>query len=547
MMQNLFRYEEYTAYILALYTVIYISCLVLKRKILCLSLTKLDLAISLYCIYIVVNIGIVEESRIELTTICKWMAVIMIYILMRCFEKKKLILLALVLSGVAESITAICQKLDCLESQHTNFEVTGHLGNPGPLGGYLSVCFIVCFYFLCITWQSKRRWMLIMSIVSCVITMSGIILSDSRAAVLGLLIGGFYLIYTRNIVIIRQHWFKIICVSCFAFILCLALMYQYRPLSANARLLVWRVSTNMLADRPLIGHGIGSFSWKYMLYQASYFEKKKDMSEVMVADNVAYTYNELLHLTVETGIMGLLFACLIMVLIYYENTLDIFQLIIKTGFTIWIIFSTFSYSTEVLPLLFLLPLLLGCLKSKTLFTYTIHSGVKCMIIILCLTICINAIRIGKTYHELSSRIAMLSKEKYENVTELVDAFYPMLKNNIKFNLIYSKWLSKQTMHLQQRLEQMKLIIPTCENYCLLGDYYRKMKRFTEAEKCYMVASNMVPTRMRPNYKLWSLYLQVGNNIKAVAIARYILQQPIKVENSFTINVKSEITRFLSTN
>ena len=94
---------------------------------------------------------------------------------------------------------------------------------------------------------------------------------------------------------------------------------------------------------------------------------------------------------------------------------------------------------------------------------------------------------------------------------------------------------------------MKTAIPTCENYCLLGDYYRELKRFTEAEESYMIASNMVPARLKPNYKLWSLYLQMGNNVKAIAIARHILQQPLKIENSFTINAKSEIKRFLEIN
>lgn len=377
--------------------------------------------------------------------------------------------------------------------------------------------------------------------------MIGVVLSDSRAAVLGLLLGGFYFFFIYNIVIIKRHWFKFVCIGCFIFSVCAILIYQYRPLSANARLLIWRVSTEMLVDKPLIGHGIGSFSWRYMLYQARYFEEKKEISEIMVAENVAYPYNELLHLAIEIGIIGLLFACLIIAVIYYHSSLDIFQLFIKTGFTVWLIFSTFSYSTEILPLLFLLPLLLGCIGSKQLFTYTIHLGVKCVIIVLCLAICVSAVRIGLIYHDFSAKLAMLPTEENKNVVSLIDKYHPMLKNNIKFNIIYSKWLTKQTLHSRQRMDQIEAIIPTCENYCLLGDYYREMKRFAEAEESYIVASNMIPTRLRPNYKLWSLYLQIGSTVKAVTVARHIQQQPLKVENSFTINAKSEVKRYLKNN
>jgi hypothetical protein len=55
---------------------------------------------------------------------------------------------------------------------------------------------------------------------------------------------------------------------------------------------------------------------------------------------------------------------------------------------------------------------------------------------------------------------------------------------------------------------------------------------------------MVPTRLRPQYKLWRLYLEKGDTVKAVWTARQALHQPLKVENSFTINAKSELNDYL---
>lgn len=49
----------------------------------------------------------------------------------------------------------------------------------------------------------------------------------------------------------------------------------------------------------------------------------------------------------------------------------------------------------------------------------------------------------------------------------------------------------------------------------------------------------------PNYKLWCLYLLTGDTIKAVRKAKDIQKQKMKIENSLTFKIKSEIGYFLS--
>ena len=39
-------------------------------------------------------------------------------------------------------------------------------------------------------------------------------------------------------------------------------IYYYKKDSADGRLLIWRVSIDMIADAPLVGHGIGTFENK---------------------------------------------------------------------------------------------------------------------------------------------------------------------------------------------------------------------------------------------------------------------------------------------
>ncbi len=54
---------------------------------------------------------------------------------------------------------------------------------------------------------------------------------------------------------------------------------------------------------------------------------------------------------------------------------------------------------------------------------------------------------------------------------------------------------------------------------------------------------MIPTRLTPHYKLWKLYILQGDTIHAIRKAQYILQQNLKIENSFTLKAKTEIKSF----
>jgi len=55
--------------------------------------------------------------------------------------------------------------------------------------------------------------------------------------------------------------------------------------------------------------------------------------------------------------------------------------------------------------------------------------------------------------------------------------------------------------------------PTCENYCLIGDYLCRKQNNAAAEGYYSRASEMIPTRMTPLYKLWKLYMYENRYVK----------------------------------
>lgn len=84
--------------------------------------------------------------------------------------------------------------------------------------------------------------------------------------------------------------------------------------------------------------------------------------------------------------------------------------------------------------------------------------------------------------------------------------------------------------------------PNCETWCDLGEACESDGDYAQAENYYRTASYMVPTRLRPNYLLWKLYISSGRETEAREMARKILSMPLKVENTFTLRVRDEVLK-----
>jgi len=284
------------------------------------EISSLDIAIGLSVVYVTGSLLIRENEYVDNATLYKWSAVLLGYAWARTFPGKEIILYLLVVSGVEEAVTGILQQGGWIESLHPFFDSTGHLGNPGPLGGYLAVCLTIAMHLLKHALTKKKKKQGIGLLAAIAILSIGIVLSDSRAAWLGIIVGSLFLVPSASLKPLLKIKPIVLCIG--LLLLSGTLLYSYRPLSAHARLLIWKVSTNMVLDRPFTGHGWGSFQHKYMVYQAKYFEEESSDKELLLADNVAHTYNDWLHLTVETGFIGLALALWVLFNLYRKKPAD---------------------------------------------------------------------------------------------------------------------------------------------------------------------------------------------------------------------------------
>ncbi|MDR2292601.1 MAG: O-antigen ligase family protein [Prevotellaceae bacterium] len=371
---GIFRKQEVilcSCFLLSAILLAYIIFLTVTKRRISVSISVLDAGVLLFFVYSVLHLLFVKHFETGETVIYKWFAVLCIYVLCRIVAHKNMLMYAVVLSGFVQSIITVLQKLYIVNSYNIFFDVTGSFNNPGMLGGYVAIAFMVAIFLLTDAIKNKSLPAILFLSLSTLFLFTAVILSDSRAAFVGVLCGISVYFYPKFRSVYNKH--KVIFTTvCFVSAISVGLLlFNYRQGSANSRLLIWRISADMISDKPLFGHGITSFDQKYMHFQAAYFDENPDSKLIPVADNVAYVYNEFIHITIETGIVGLL--CLLIV--FYFAFSGKRQQLQKAALAVLLVFSMFSYPTEIFPLLILFPIIIGSFKTKRLKKIHLHRSI----------------------------------------------------------------------------------------------------------------------------------------------------------------------------
>lgn len=67
-----------------------------------------------------------------------------------------------------------------------------------------------------------------------------------------------------------------------------------------------------------------------------------------------------------------------------------------------------------------------------------------------------------------------------------------------------------------------------------------MKQYKEAEKCLKLASEMIPNRFIPLYRLAKLYEETNQTQKARIIAKQLIGKPIKIMSIEIMTIREEM-------
>lgn len=505
------------------------------------QLNIIDILLLSYTI--IAGFYLVPENGFIFFEVTKWSAFCLCYCIARKISQKQWSLWGIVLLGIIEAIIAICQKLHWIDSVHSTFNATGTFTNPGPLGGFLAITITIAFGFY--LEYKKESWRKLFLLLAIVLLLAVIILTDSRASWLAVLFGTGFLIFLRKKEE-RKSLRSLPKIGLIVFtLLFLIFTYYYKKDSANGRLLIWRVSSEMMVDAPLTGKGIGNFRKEYMHYQARYFRSHPHSPYAMLADNITYPYNEFLLIGVEQGIVGLIFILCIIVCTLKYASYQRYRKIYPSGFAALLVFSFFSYPSNIVLLWLLIPLLLGgiqCQKSKCITISHKFQLVKWFVYICCLT---QLIWGSYLYCELNNNVKKLYSlelQESKKAEIYLEKHQTELQSVPRLLDVYAQYyhLHFPSCVNLSVLKQAALILPSSELYCDLGDSYKKLNHTDEAIACYILASEMIPNRIQPKYKLFCLYRDKGDTIQMKKAAFEALHTKIKVMNTKALHMRGEI-------
>ena len=368
--------------------------------------------------------------------------------------------------------------------------------------------------------------------------------------------------------VFTRRW-KAIIILLFAVILIPLLfskIYEVRKDSANGRLLIWKVTSTIIKDAPIFGHGYDSFSKIYNNYQADYFKKGLGSDyEKILADNVKHAHNEFLQMWSELGTVGLLLLLALFAVIIFSCTKnnrgkaaydenEILHISATAGIISIIIYSLFSFPLHIIAtkmnFIFLLALVSATSDGIPGFRFNLPStALKFVQIVILITVTFIAISYNRTYQafqkwEEANFLAQLNE--LDTPEKIYKDIYPLLKQNGLFLFTYGGLLSRQEKYSVAipLLEKAKKRFSDPNLYLSLGMDYEGVSNYKKAEACYLQASFMIPHKFYPKYLLTKFFIKNLKFEKAKLWADQILNDKAKVNSTAVLEMKDEIAKLV---
>lgn len=312
--------------------------------------------------------------------------------------------------------------------------------------------------------------------------------------------------------------------------------------SNNGRILILKVTSNMIGDNPLFGIGFNNYRSEYNNYQKEYFKTSRSDKEMLLANDHTNANNEWLQFIAEIGLVGFF--------LFLFFLFKIYKILFKTNTVIF----------GVNALLF-------------------HCRNRFLIVVLLLSIFSNPFRIPEILNIIGVLFLFFSivipfdktiefmNPTFSKKTLLVILFvifnpflvqeyylFQWMKHNKKFfngnieNFNYTNiFLDKNESYLYttsnelfykgnyygsiKQLENLKNIKNDSQSEILFGLNYSKLEQHDKAIEYFQSANLMNPKLFRPKHLIMNEYLAKGDTISAVKEAKKIISFPVKIPSN----------------
>lgn len=441
-------------------------------------------------------------------------------------------------------------------SNNWTLPLMGIMKNSGITGIYLAITYPIGYSLLLKTQNHiyKTIYGLILSVI-----IVCLFLTDSRTAILSVSICSLY-IYMQNKNVITNYIRKVSFKKLTIYILlltslCTIFLYyliNHRKGSVDGRILIYKITSKMISEKPLKGFGYNTFYSIYPDYQASYFTLNPNSKYKIFADNTKYGFNEILQIGAEYGIIGIILILSLMINLFtIKNKKNKFMVTsLKYSLLSIFIVSLSSYPFRRLETLLIITTLIGILASfdrRVLFSFDkIQSKLLIISLVFFYFNAINSTINRKKAYTIwqKTKNALISNK--EKMT-IYDSIRDILKHDTLFlydyaTILYNCQKNKESnIYLEKILKHMN----TSYIWILKGNNYKNTNNFQEAIKCYTHASQMVPNRIFPLYQLMLLYKENDKNNKMLETAKLISKFNTKISSYTTQKIKEQANEIIS--
>ena len=505
------------------------------------KLKAIDILCHVYFIYNLLWLLVTSKTK-NIETIYLFFFLAMLYINIRNISSiyYKYILYSFPFIVISHFIYYICWENPYYFLYEHKGVFTGFLHNSGLWGEFVAMTLICNIGLIHLNKKSKKTSTLLI-FVSFIVSFM-LYESDSRASWLSFAIG----ILTFFSPLIIKHLPKSIIIRTGSLLILICLctylisgLYSYKKDSADGRILIWKISLEMVKDKPILGYGFDGFRKNYMNYQAAYLQEKQLPETINnLADDNHHAFNEFLRIIIEQGIIGVIilfiFLTTIGYTIYkYKLYIDTVSRTIISCLTALLFFSFFSYPLSTFHINALIVILLAGLACSSQDTPIWKLQIRSISLIIPYSIIffISSVYLF-SYSKANSDWLNTLKGVYTNDNILEEA-RKKLSGNPYFLSTYGKYLNKKKRYSKavSILSQSIKEYPSYYTVMELGISYKAQKKYTEAMHCFYKAMHMIPHKIKPLYFMMELYYDQKDYKSAIQLSNRILCKQPKIRSS----------------
>jgi O-antigen ligase len=488
----------------------------------------------------------------------------------------KLIILAILVYALIEVIISYAQMFGFTRNDGNDFKIGGTIGNPGPLTNYFcSILPLALGFYLFNTKSGKIDY--ILATIGIILTLSILVLlpfTNARTSwFVSLLIVISLLFLKFKSSIFAFSFFNSKAKRLITIVSLLIIMsilgiyaYYYKYNSSAGRLVTWKITISTIKDYPMFGSGFNTFLTKHNDYQSDYFAQASvPENERLLADNTQYAFNDYLEITSELGIVGfcLFFGFIVYVLLKNNNNLTFHNLgpnrlglILKFAIAAILFCSFTSYPLTELPIqinLFFFCAVLSVSEQKQVLQLSISKNIKqflsfALIIISLWFISFQIVRLNANYKWKSAFVLSSNNYKTE-ARKMYSDIYPTMQYSGIFLYNYGAelFLMGDYVSSLKILKETEPKLNDADLYTYLGDNYIYLNDYKNAEIAFLKASNIVPHRIYPLFRLVLIYSKTDRLDKAIELAQLSVNKKLKINTPDAQEMKKKLMVFLKEN